>query len=277
MIDNKFFVIGLLVVAVVVSVGLPANVADAQSQDAGDYCDSYEPIDIGDGPDEWGSEPVNSPDDTDAFILSSSKGDYFVFGIRVPTDASQFALTGWGSVSFSQSTNWAPADGYSYVENSDEIATFKVHDENRDGELCLRFGEEGYYNGEYDFEFRVAKNHEPQWYENARATPTPTPTPTSTPSPTRTASPTPTPTPTATDSPGASTPSPTDSNGDSGTDIRDSDGDGVIDSEDYAPDDPDVQEKSDLQDTTDGSAPGLGAGVAVVALVVAASVAVRRS
>jgi len=30
-------------------------------------------------------------------------------------------------------------------------------------------------------------------------------------------------------------------------DIQDSDGDGVIDSEDYAPNDPDVQEKSDLQ------------------------------
>jgi hypothetical protein len=34
-------------------------------------------------------------------------------------------------------------------------------------------------------------------------------------------------------------------------DIRDSDGDGVIDSEDYAPRDPDVQEKSDLVSTTD--------------------------
>lgn len=33
-------------------------------------------------------------------------------------------------------------------------------------------------------------------------------------------------------------------------DIQDSDGDGVIDSEDYAPQDPDVQEKSDLQNAT---------------------------
>jgi len=30
------------------------------------------------------------------------------------------------------------------------------------------------------------------------------------------------------------------------TDIQDSDGDGVIDSEDYAPRDPDVQERSDV-------------------------------
>lgn len=34
-----------------------------------------------------------------------------------------------------------------------------------------------------------------------------------------------------------------------GNEIQDSDGDGVIDSEDYAPQDPDVQEKSDLQTT----------------------------
>jgi len=36
-------------------------------------------------------------------------------------------------------------------------------------------------------------------------------------------------------------------------DIQDSDGDGVIDSEDYAPQDPDVQEKSDLQSTATAS------------------------
>jgi len=38
-------------------------------------------------------------------------------------------------------------------------------------------------------------------------------------------------------------------------DIQDSDGDGVIDSEDYAPNDPDVQEKSDLQSNTDTITP----------------------
>lgn len=38
--------------------------------------------------------------------------------------------------------------------------------------------------------------------------------------------------------------------GNGSDDIEDSDGDGVVDSEDYAPNDPDVQEKSDL---TDGS------------------------
>ncbi|WP_459194062.1 hypothetical protein [Halosimplex sp. J119] len=39
------------------------------------------------------------------------------------------------------------------------------------------------------------------------------------------------------------------SSGDDEGDIQDSDGDGVIDSEDYAPNDPDVQEKSDLEGT----------------------------
>lgn len=38
--------------------------------------------------------------------------------------------------------------------------------------------------------------------------------------------------------------------GGDGSDIKDSDGDGVIDSQDYAPNDPDVQEKSDLAGTT---------------------------
>lgn len=37
---------------------------------------------------------------------------------------------------------------------------------------------------------------------------------------------------------------------DGGLSIQDSDGDGVIDSEDYAPNDPEVQEKSDLQSKT---------------------------
>jgi hypothetical protein len=37
-----------------------------------------------------------------------------------------------------------------------------------------------------------------------------------------------------------------------GNSIQDSDGDGVIDSEDYAPNDPDVQEKSDVQNSGDG-------------------------
>lgn len=41
------------------------------------------------------------------------------------------------------------------------------------------------------------------------------------------------------------------------TTIQDSDGDGMIDSQDYAPRDPEVQEKGDLQ-TTSTSAPGIG-------------------
>lgn len=38
-----------------------------------------------------------------------------------------------------------------------------------------------------------------------------------------------------------------------GNDIQDSDGDGVIDSEDYAPKDPDVQEKADVNDVKSGT------------------------
>lgn len=99
--------------------------------------------------------------------------------------------------------------------------------------------------------------------------PTPTPTLTSTPTPTRTA--------TATESPDAASRSPTDDGGDSGDDIQDSDGDGVIDSEDYAPRDPEVQEESDLRNTSGGSGPGLGVGAAVLALLVVTAVALRRS
>jgi hypothetical protein len=46
-----------------------------------------------------------------------------------------------------------------------------------------------------------------------------------------------------------------DDGGSDGGDIQDSDGDGVIDSEDYAPNDPEVQEKSDVQsnDSTETS------------------------
>lgn len=42
---------------------------------------------------------------------------------------------------------------------------------------------------------------------------------------------------------------------DGSRDVQDSDGDGVIDSEDYAPQDPDVQEKSDVQQTETGAMP----------------------
>ncbi|PSP32965.1 chitin deacetylase, partial [Halobacteriales archaeon QH_10_67_22] len=59
--------------------------------------------------------------------------------------------------------------------------------------------------------------------------------------------------------------------------LADSDGDGTIDSADYAPRDPDVQERSDLESTTDGSGPGFGVGTAFVAvLVLLAVVGTRR-
>ena len=49
--------------------------------------------------------------------------------------------------------------------------------------------------------------------------------------------------------------------------IQDSDGDGVIDSDDYAPNDPSVQERSDLEDSGSDSIPGFGAGVTAASVL----------
>jgi len=79
---------------------------------------------------------------------------------------------------------------------------------------------------------------------------------------------------------GAEDPSTPDGGTDAGStdqQLADSDGDGMIDSADYAPRDPDVQERSDLESTTDGSGPGFGVGAALVAvLVLLAVVGTRR-
>ena len=108
--------------------------------------------------------------------------------------------------------------------------------------------------------------------------PTPTPTATATPTPTPTPEPTDSPTPTETrtrtetrtdartrtDTTSSSrqqtTPTATE-----GEEIRDSDGDGMIDAEDYAPQDPEVQQKSDLGQTSGSDGPGFGFLSAVVA------------
>jgi PGF-CTERM protein len=58
--------------------------------------------------------------------------------------------------------------------------------------------------------------------------------------------------------------------------VQDTDGDGVIDSEDYAPRDPEVQEKSDLQNTSGGSTPGFGISTVILAIVAATVVVTRR-
>ncbi|WP_210424934.1 hypothetical protein [Halorussus halobius] len=57
--------------------------------------------------------------------------------------------------------------------------------------------------------------------------------------------------------------------------LQDSDGDGVVDSEDYAPRDPDVQEKSDLEDDSAVPVPGFGAPATLLAVALAALVALR--
>jgi len=79
---------------------------------------------------------------------------------------------------------------------------------------------------------------------------------------------------------GAEDPSTPDGGTDAGStdqQLADSDGDGTIDLADYAPRDPDVQERSDLESTTDGSGPGFGVGTALVAvLVLLAVVGTRR-
>jgi PGF-CTERM protein len=72
-------------------------------------------------------------------------------------------------------------------------------------------------------------------------------------------------------------PSPTADGDDTGDGIQDSDGDGMIDSKDYAPRDPDVQEESDVRDASSEQVPGFGVGATVVALTFAAFAAHRRS
>jgi len=142
------------------------------------------------------------------------------------------------------------------------------------GTPCIRF-QEGYEDEtDVSFDYTI--------YLGSSA-PTPTPTLTPTPTPTPTPSPTPTSTPSLTST---TTPFPTagdesasittsKSGSDSGDDLQDSDGDGMVDSEDYAPHDPEVQEKSDLQETSGGSGAGFGVGVAVVALLIITLVSLR--
>ena len=104
------------------------------------------------------------------------------------------------------------------------------------------------------YQLSVDENSPPQTQTPTEtATPTPTATPTFTPTPTD--SPTPTFTP---------TPSPKDTD----TPLQDSDGDGVIDEEDYAPNDPEVQEKSDLQGDTAAGTTGFGPLLPGIALTV---------
>lgn len=57
--------------------------------------------------------------------------------------------------------------------------------------------------------------------------------------------------------------------------LSDSDGDGMIDSEDYAPEDPDVQQKEDVQ--SDARTPGFGITTTLVALLSVAVLAARRT
>ncbi|MFB6186721.1 MAG: right-handed parallel beta-helix repeat-containing protein, partial [Halobacteriaceae archaeon] len=93
-------------------------------------------------------------------------------------------------------------------------------------------------------------------------TPTPSPTPSPTPPPTRTSSVTP--------SKAEQTTTAGKSTRQSMTTRRDSDGDGVPDTEDYAPRDPNVQKRSDIQDRGDGRSivqPGFGVRVTILALL----------
>ena len=110
-----------------------------------------------------------------------------------------------------------------------------------------------------------------------RPTPTEvfTPTPTATPTfrPTSTDSPTPTFIPSPTDS---STPTATPTREDTNTPLQDSDGDGVIDEEDYAPSDPEVQEKSDLQGGTGIGTTGFGFLLSCVALTITLWISWRK-
>jgi len=131
-----------------------------------------------------------------------------------------------------------------------------------DGESTVKFE---IWGGSQDYEcFRLSppQNEPPAEYEmtveqGEAVVQTPTPTPTATP-----------------------TETPTETEGET---TQDTDGDGVVDAEDYAPRDPDVQDESDLRDeespqqATGQSGPGFGLLAALVGVGATALLARRRT
>jgi PGF-CTERM protein len=268
----------LLVISMLVLVAATPAVVQAADDEIPDNCD-YTPYSIEELEDKYDANAtavggaINSPEDTDALPIQAEKGDYFAVTIFHEDigDAERrltFDLSPDTSATELENMEEYRTDA-DYYKRSDptENASFKIYAE-EDGPICLRMFENGGFQSEYNWSFTISQNNENRWYPAPDGS-----MPTATPSPTPTETPVSTPTPTATDTG-------TVSNTNGGTeedDIQDSDGDGVIDSEDYAPNDPDVQEKSDLEDTTtSGSGPGFGLGLTVTALLLIAVAATRR-
>ena len=267
-------------------------------EDTPETCSAVDPFDVEDHTPNV--ESIVGPNDTDAWNIRSEEGDFFVFRIeiRIPEAEEEFTISG----------NTSALSGSEYTEKMGEeyqIISFKIRDTADNGHLCIKFSDPGADLGgaHYNYDIQAAQNEEPDWYHEAQQTPTPTATATTTETETATRTETPTathtetataadtatatatrtatPTATATAAPtatatAATSPAETASTS-TGTPLQDSDGDGVIDSEDYAPNDPEVQEKSDLTGTASGSGPGFDPVTAVVALILASVARVHRS
>ncbi|MFC7078029.1 hypothetical protein [Haloarcula halophila] len=274
---NKAFV----VISILVLVAATPAVVQATDDEIADNCD-YTPYSIEELEDKYDANAtavggaINSPGDTDALSLQAEKGDYFavtIFHENIGDAERRLTFDLSPDTSAAELENMeeyrTDADYYKRSEPT-ENASFKIYAE-EDGPICLRMFENGGFQSEYKWSFTISQNNEHRWYpasDGSAPTPTPSPTPTETPTPTATHSPTTTDTVTVSDTNG----------GTEEDTIQDSDGDGVIDSEDYAPNDPDVQEKSDLVDTTTGgSGPGFGLELTVTTLLLIAVAATRRS
>lgn len=221
-------------------------------------------------------EDVWSSDDWDTFKFDMNAHDSATVELRYSNEDTYVNIHRWGqfgenSVGFdlisndefnsrhdteirpeSRDPGWLiDSDG------GENVARFKIFPKSN-GDACAMINSEG---PGFTYELKYV------YGDMSTPTPTPTSTPTETPTPTLTPTPTPSPTPTAT---------PTSVQ--TGTPI-DTDGDGVPDENDYAPKDPEVQEKSDLQSTpTPGSSgPGFGITAVLLGLVIAALVSLRSN
>ncbi|WP_436925318.1 PGF-CTERM sorting domain-containing protein [Halosimplex amylolyticum] len=260
---KPLFLAILLVVVASTAVVQPVTADD-------DYADRCDDGDIVRGGTFEGN--IGTPDDRDALRVRLNEGDYVNIRVLVPKQEDRFHVSIDGlHESISETKNAKPnarniaLNGF----NSGVVGSAKIFAE-EDGVLCLGMYEFDEEDAEFPYSWNLSIGVNSDAPALVESTPTPSPTATPTDTPTVTATETPTTTPTETPT--------TAQNRDTETSegIQDSDGDGVIDAEDYAPRDPEVQEKSDIQATATGSGPGFGAGITLVALLGAALVSLRR-
>ena len=268
----------IVVVGVVLAVALVPGVVQADEDELPEEC-SGDPMNIEELEEQYDADAVGisgrtdslpSRSDVDAIYLKTDASESDEFYITIfHTDLGNadnnimINITSANMVSQMNNIEWAEEDGAKItLSDPGRNASFKLHDDSFEDNICLQISAYDPKEPAYDWKFTISQNNRNQWYPAPQAsTPTPTPTPA--------------PTVTATD--GATTASPTDDGSSSGDSIQDSDGDGVIDSEDYAPQDPDVQQKSDLQNTSGGSGAGFGVGVTVATMLLATVLALRQT